>query len=437
MTASSDYDAIDVFVADLNAQLRGKRYPGAALPGLLTNGARLIGSIFALDVLGENVDAAGLAQATGDPDRVILPATGRVLPSPWLPGRIGALHMTMVDEAGRPFFADPRAVLARVAGRLEALGLTIVVAAELEFHLIDRARDTAGGPLPPSHPLTGGRHLGTDTNLIADLEGHSGLLMAMAEACTAQGAATTTMMSEYGPGQFEINLAHGTDPLAAADHAVLMRRAVRGVARAGGFDATFMAKPYPERAGNGLHFHVSLLESGGRPLFLADAPLGHAIGGLMATLAESTALLAPGANSFRRLRRDSYAPVQPSWGFDNRTVALRVVGEGVDRRVEHRVAGADANPYLALAAVLAGIHHGLTGRIDPGPPIRGNAYASGAAPLPTTWVAALDRFEAGAVLGGYLGERYKALYLACKRQELARFEALADIREYSTYLDRF
>jgi glutamine synthetase len=210
---------------------------------------------------------------------------------------------------------------------------------------------------------------------------------------------------------------------------------VRGVARARGHDATFMAKPHAGKSGSGLHFHVSLLDRAGNPVFADSARLRHAVGGLLASMPQALALFAPFANGFRRLRGRAYAPVRPNWGFDDRNVALRVLGEGIDRRVEHRVAGADANPYLALAAILGGIHLGLTRQLDPGPPAVPGMAADGPA-LPAGWAAAIDCFAAGDLLTPALGARYQALYAACKRAELEAFEALPDPRDYAFYLDR-
>ena len=158
--------------------------------------------------------------------------------------------------------------------------------------------------------------------------------------------------------------------------------------RAAGLEASFMAKPFAEQSGNGLHIHVSLIAGDGLNIFDetrdgGDGRLRNAVAGLQAMMAESMAIFAPNANSYRRLRPNAYAPMTPHWAFDNRTVALRIPpGGGMARRIEHRCAGADANPYLAAAAVLAGIHHGLNNRLEPGPPITGNCYEQHAPSLP-------------------------------------------------------
>ena len=201
-----------------------------------------------------------------------------------------------------------------------------------------------------------------------------------------------------------------------------------------------MAKPFPDIAASGMHIHVSLRERGGRNAFDDTAPrgdrrLGHAIGGLRATMAEAMAIFAPNANSYRRLRPGSYAPLAAAWGHDNRTVALRVpAAGGAARRIEHRTPGADANPYLACAAVLGGIHHGLTRRIEPGPPTTGNAYKQHPPSLPSNWLDALRALAGAEVLPGYLGDDYCRIYGACKRGELAAFNAHITPTEYDWYL---
>jgi glutamine synthetase len=208
-------------------------------------------------------------------------------------------------------------------------------------------------------------------------------------------------------------------------------------------EATFMAKPFAERAGSGLHLHVSVNDAQGRNIFASEDPTGspalrHAVGGMKALLADSMAIFAPNANSYRRFRANSYAPVAPTWGVNNRTVSLRVpAGSAQSRHIEHRVAGADANPYLALAALLAGVHHGLTGKIDPGPPVVGDGYAAAAKSnlrLPAHWFAAVDAFEASEPLRDYLGDRFVSMFSKVKRIEQDRFFEVVSPLDYDWYL---
>ena len=438
--AHPEVTAIDMLLCDMCGVLRGKRLAPVALRKLFTGSVVMPGSTFALDVSGANVDAAGIGTADGDPDYVCRPVETTLAPVPWAERPLAQVLASMYDDGGRPFYLDPRHVLDRVAARIHDLELTPVVAIELEFYLLDRERDAEGRPQPPVSPATGRRAAGTQVYGIDDLDDAAAVLDDIAAACAVQSIPANVAVAEYAPSQYEINLEHQPDPLTACDHAVLLKRAVKGVARRHGLEATFMAKPFAEFSANGMHIHVSLLDRDGGNAF-DDAQVGgderlrHAIGGLRATMAEAMAIFAPNANSYRRLQPGSYAPLATGWGYNNRTVALRVpAARGAARRVEHRTAGADANPYLATAAVLAGIHHGLTRRLDPGPPTEGNAYAQCRPNLPSNWIDALRAFERADVLHGYLGADYCRIFGACKLCELRAFNARITPTEYDWYL---
>ena len=432
---------VDMLLCDMVGMLRGKRFPVGALAKLFSGGVTMPGSTFALDVTGANVDATGTGMPDGDPDYVCRPVPGTLAPVPWAAPPAGQVLASMYHDDGRPFRLDPRHVLGRVAARFRDLGLTPVVALELEFYLLDRERDAAGRPQLPISHATGRRAADIQVFAIDDLEDASAVIDDIAAACAAQSIPANVALAEYAPSQYEINLEHQPDPVAAGDHAVLLKRAVKGTARRHGLEATFMAKPFAgELSANGMHIHVSLLERDGRNAFDdaaddGDQRLRHAIGGLRATMAEAMAIFAPNSNSYRRFLPGSYAPMAPAWGYDNRTVALRVpAARGAARRIEHRTAGADANPYLATAAVLAGIHHGLTRGLDPGPPTTGNAYRQHAASLPLHWLDALRAFDRAQVLPEYLGPDYCRVYAACKWRDMDLFNARITAAEYEWYL---
>ena len=438
--AHPEIAAVDMLLCDMSGILRGKRLGIATLDKLYADEVMMPGSTFALDVTGANVDATGTGMPDGDPDYVCRPVAGTLAPVPWAARPTAQVLATMHHRDGRPFGLDPRHVLGAVVSRFDELGLRPVVALELEFYLLDRERGSQGQPRLPVSPATGRRAADIQVFSIDDLDDASEIVDGVAEACAAQSIPATVALAEYAPGQYEINLGHRPDPVAAADHAVLLKRAVKGVARRHGLTATFMAKPFAEHAANGMHINASLLDRDGRNAF-DDAVsggarrLGHAIGGLRATMAESLAVFAPNANSYRRYRAGSYAPLAPTWGYDNRTVALRVpAAGGPGRRIEHRAAGADANPYLATAAVLAGIHHGIVRGLDPGPPTAGNAYERHSESQPAHWIDALRAFESAEVLPAYLGANYCRVYAACKRREFDTFNARVTPTEYDWYL---
>jgi glutamine synthetase len=259
-------------------------------------------------------------------------------------------------------------------------------------------------------------------------------------AAQAQGLPAETLMSEYAPGQFEITLHHRDDALLAVDEAVMFKRLLRGVAARHGLIACFMAKPFTARAGSGLHVHVSL-DQEGRNVFASDEPAGtpalrHAIGGMKATMAESMAVFAPNANSYRRFVSQSYAPTAPIWGINNRSVSLRVpAGPAASRHVEHRIAGADANLYLAVATVLAAAELGMRERLDPGPPVQGNGYVQVTErALPQTWHEALERAANSQFLRAALGVGLLDIFMANNRQECARFSAEVSELDFAWYL---
>lgn len=314
------------------------------------------------------------------------------------------------------------------------------MAIELEFYLLDGLRDDQGRPQPAVSPISRRRPQDSQVYSMEELDDTAGLIDAMIAAARTQGIPATIATAEFGPGQFEINCAHQDDPLVAADHGFLLKRAIKGVARAAGKDASFMAKPFIKQSGNGLHIHISLLDDKGANIFDetrhdGDQRLRHAVAGLQAMMSESMAIFAPNANSYRRLRPNHYAPTTHHWGFDNRTVPLRIPpGGGMSRRIEIRNAGGDANPYLVAAVVLAGIHHGLVNRLDPGPPITGNAFHQFPSSLPCHWIDALRAFDSASLLPDYLGAEYCRVYSLCKWHEFNAFNACITPTEYDWYL---
>jgi len=421
---------------------RGKRLRRHEIEAVYAQGRFLPGSILVNDITGQDVEATGLVWEDGDADRIARPIAGRLTPAPWLGADVAQIPLSMYELDGKPHDLDPRHVLKRVIDRFAADGLVPVVACELEYYLVD-ARRTANGKiqLPPS-PLTGDRATQHQVYGLREVEEASGFLRDLWTTADAMGIPLEGAISEYAPGQLELTLKHHADALRAADDAVLYKRAAKGVALKHGCEATFMAKPFADLAGSGMHLHVSVNDKAGKNIFASDKPegepmLAHAVGGMKALLADSMAIYAPNANSYRRFRANSYAPVAPTWGVNNRTVSFRVpAGAPPTRHIEHRVAGADAHPALALAALLAAVHHGITNKIDPGPAIVGDGYAQaeGGEKIPTNWFAATDRFAESAILKDYLGERFVRMYTTVKRVEQDRFQSVIPDIDYDWYL---
>jgi glutamine synthetase len=435
-----DLQSIDALLPDVLGILRGKRIMIGDAARLFESGMQLPRSLYLMDAHGEMTNPFGRGFGDGDPDGTSWPIPG-TLSLVWGEGpKRAQVLMTLRDGSGLVEASEPRAALERVVARFHDVKLTPVAALELEFYLIDRERDAKGGPQPPRNPLSGQREKAASVYGIDDLDRHRVFLGALNDAARTQRVPISATSKEYAPGQFEANLRHQNDVLAAADHAVFLKQIVKAAARAHGYDATFMAKPYPDRSGSGLHIHVSVLDETGRNIFddgteEGSPRLGHAIGGLQALMAESMAIFAPNVNSYRRFQPDMFAPVNTRWGVNNRSAGLRVpMGPSDARRVEHRASGADANPYLTLAAVLAGVHHGLEKSLDPGKPAVGNVSREPDMRLPFTIDDALARLGGGKVLSTYLGAETLELYRETKRIETERLRRIISEAEYEWYL---
>ncbi len=439
-----EIESIDAIYSDLSGVMRGKRYPVDQIDKIYSAGLNFPGSVFLLAANGESMDPEGFGFSDGDPDEIARPVPGTLRPVAWAPRPLGQVLLSFETLEGEPYRFDPRNLLRRVLDRFDEIALKPVVAFELEFYLIDRARTAQREPQPPISPLTGERDHATQVYGMNELDAFDPFLDDVRRACDLQGIETGAISAEYAPGQFEINLLHSDDPIRAADDCALFKRTVKGCARKHGYQATFMAKPYMDQAGSGLHLHCSLLDAAGENAFAKGeegAPddigplLRHALGGTLEGLPESMAILAPNPNSFRRFRPNLFVPLRCSWGHENRSVALRIpTGGPQSRRIEHRVAGADANPYLALASFLASLHYGIAREVDSGPAFEGNAGETPDGEMPLRPRRALDRLRRGSVLKDYFGEEYLRTYAACKEAEYDAFEDRASPAEYEWYL---
>ena len=438
LEARPEIDSLRAAVCDLNGVMRGKRIPVEQARKALEGGMRMPYSLVGLDIWGEDIVGNEQVFSTGDADG-ICHWTGRgVLPVGWTAHPTALVPLWLAHDDGRPFLGDPRRALAAILSRYAALGLTPVTATELEFYLVDPA---SSRPVGPVSPVTGKR-LDSDSALSLDeIDGFEGFIHDVHAACREQGVPAETAIAENGVGQFEINLGHVADALHAADDAVLFKRIVKGIARRHGFAACFMAKPYGDRAGNGLHVHFSLLDRAGLNVFDDGTDAGsdmlrHAVGGLLAGMAESTLAFAPHYNSYRRLRPASYAPTAVAWGYENRMVAIRIPGgPGKARRVEHRVAGADANPYLVMATVLGSALIGIERAMEPGAPIVSIADARDLPSLPGDWGAAIRAFETGPLIAEMFDPALRDALISCKRQEMDTFARQVSDFEIATYLE--
>lgn len=436
----SNHPEIEVLhtgVVDLNGIMRGKRIPIEQAHRVAEGGIRMPLSVVGVDVWGEDITSSPMVYTGGDTDGICSPTGRGALPINWTARPSAMIPLWLFRDGATPFLADPRQALAAIVRRYAELGLEPVVATELEFYLVDPNEESAR---PPISPYTGKR-LDSDAILSLDeLEDFGAFFRDVYDQCSGQSVPADTAIAENGVGQFEVNLLH-TNALKAADDAVLFKRIVKGVARKHNLVATFMAKPYGTRSGNGFHVHFSLNDSAGNNVFDDSTDSGsevmhHAVGGLLAGMAETTLLFAPHFNSYRRLRPDTHAPSAVSWGYENRTSAVRIPGGNPKaRRIEHRVAGADANPYLVLAGILGAALAGIEDEKVPPPPVRGRAYSERLPKLPADWASAVNAFEDGGMIPRIFDQTLQSMFVACKRQEVSGFATQVTDLEFSAYLE--
>lgn len=438
--ANPGLENLDCLFVDLCGTIRGKRYPLTEGGKVYKSGLQIPFTLYLLDARGETTDATGRGYGDGDPDGVAWPVAGSLARTACIPNRQAHALMTLKDDKGQPYFAEPRNVLDRVLARFAELELTPTVAAELEFFVFDRERTADGAPQPPLVPGTTIREASISVYGIEDLDRYRAFLDDIMTGAKVQGIPATTASSEHAPGQFEINLQHQSDARLAADHAVFLKQIVRNAAKLHGMEASFIAKPYLDAPGSGLHIHVSLMDKHGRNVLDDGSALGspvlrHAVGGLQAVMGEGMAVFAPNVNSYRRFVPNAFTPMNRRWGYNNRSTGIRIpAGPSEARRIEHRVSGADANPYLAIAAVLAGVHHGLSKKVEPSAPFEGNAAGFTDPTVRFDLDGTLAAMEAGPIMAEYFGPAYVDVYCAAKRVELSRFRQHIPRAEYDWYL---
>ncbi|CDX12001.1 gamma-Glu-putrescine synthase [Mesorhizobium plurifarium] len=443
LDAHPEIEAFDIVLTDANGIGRGKIVRRHELMGIFENGRHLPISILGLDITGEDVHETGLVWDTGDGDLRAWPIPGTLAPLFGTSPARGQVLMSMYHLDGQPMTSDPRLVLARQVELLAARGLHPAGAFELEFFLLSNERDADGKVQPARAVLDGRRSAKTEVYSVDHLHGMEPLFSDIYAAAKAQGIPAETVISEYAPGQYELTLNYRKDVMRAADDLVMLKRLVRAQARRHGVTACFMAKPIEAYAGSGMHFHVSLQDDSGRNVFTEatgekwSPKLLNALGGLIHTMAESMLVFAPHANSWRRFVSQSYAPVAPTWGVNNRSVALRVpAGDARNRRIEHRPSGVDANPYLVAATVLAGIVKGLDEGLDPGPETTGNGYeqATEKSAMPADWRAAIEAAKGSDFLKSALGPDLHRTFVAIKQAEYLRVARTVSELDYHLYL---
>ena len=430
--------ALDAFIIDVNGNTLGKRLAIADAHKAFTDGVQFSSCALIADVRGLGHNVQGMGASDGDPDGTAMPLAGTLHLVPWARASTAQVLCTMQHtESAGPLWFDPREVLREVLAVCRRAGVHPVIACELEFYLLDPRREADGGIALATLPGRGSPPWRAANLSMDAIEESSVFLNCVAEAAAQQSVPVCGAVAEYGVGQYEVNLRHVADAVLAADHAVLRKRSVQGVAQSMGMLASFMAKPFARQAGSGLHVHVSLADAAGGNRFGlegGEALLQQAVAGMQALMFDSLGFCAPNFNSYRRYL-GPFVPTTRDWGHNNRAVAFRVPAtHGSGRRVENRVAGADASPHLVIAAILAAVLHGLTHRLNPTAPAVGRVQTGPDPAFPSGLLAALERLEHSSLLSAYIPARFLQLFAQLKRKEYAAVIAELFSREFDFYL---
>ncbi len=442
LEAPPESEAFDIILHDSNGIGRGKIIRRHELLSIYKSGRHMPISILGLDICGEDVHETGLIWDQGDGDRRAWPIPGTLVPLAGTNPPRGEVFLSLYNLDGSQMTSDPRHALQNQVDAMAAEGLFPAGAFELEFFLLENDRDANGKMIPARDVLDRRRNSKTDVYSVDQLHGMLPLFNDVYAGAKAAGIKAETLISEFAPGQYELTLHYRENVMQAADDLMRLKRLVRLHARQHGVTACFMAKPNENYAGSGMHFHVSMQDAKGQNVFVEavegqyNDTIKHAIGGLQQTMGESMLVFAPHANSWRRFASQSYAPVSPTWGVNNRSVALRIpAGDIRARRIEHRPAGVDSNPYLVAATVLAGIRHGLKHQIDPGPEVTGNGYdAESPVVMPDDWRSAIKLAQGSEFLKAALGEDMHRTFTAVKAAEYARVMRTVSEVDFDLYL---
>ncbi|MCX7303548.1 MAG: glutamine synthetase family protein [Hyphomicrobiales bacterium] len=419
---------VECLIHDMNGVLRGKVLPVEKFLKAL-DGAALYIPTSALLVCADGRYSGAVDEgfATSDPDMLLVPDLDTLCAAPDITPPRAFVLADACYPADQPWSALPRILLKSVLALYSQKGWRAVVAPELEFYLTAPNPDPRDALTAPV--ATNGRRENSQHPYdIEALEWFEPVLRKIYDHCAIAGVPVDTLTHETGTAQLEINLIHG-DPLKLADNVVMFKRIARKAAARSGAHATFMAKPIDDQAGSSMHLHVSVVDMAGETLFADrqgdDTPMfRHFMGGLQKYVPETMPLIAPNVNSYRRIGPTLSAPANVEWSHDNRSCGLRVPKAGRDaRRVENRLPGADANPYLAIAATLLCGYLGVAERLQRAPEALGNAYLAKST-LPRNLAQALERLAACAPMRSLLGEEFFQTFARVKQQELDAFERI-------------
>ncbi len=414
-------DEVECIVPDMAGIARGKAMPASKFAR--TGALHLPISIFYQTITGDWVRKAGEGWLT-EPDTTLVPDYGTATAVPWTADHTLQIIHDVFDKEGAPVPIAPRNVLKRVVELYRRRGWQPIVAPEMEFYLVAPNLDPAK-PVEPPMGRTGRRAAARQAYSMSAVDEYGPVIDDIYDFAEEMGFEIDAITQEGGAGQVEINLQHG-DPVALADEIFYFKRIIREAALRHDIYATFMAKPMQDEPGSAMHIHHSVIDlETGRNIFSTEEggeseAFFHFIAGLQNHLASVTAILAPYVNSYRRYVPDFAAPINLEWGRDNRTTGIRVpVATPEARRVENRLAGMDANPYLAIAASLACGLLGLIEKKAPREEMTGGSYI--AEDIPKGLGEALELFEEAGAIRELLGETFCRTYERVKRNEHSEF----------------
>lgn len=417
-------EEVECIIPDMVGMSRGKAMPFYKFTPDQT--FFLPTSLFYQTITGEYVDVPGIENQWTEVDMVLKPDMSTASAAPWANDVTLQVICDLQTRDGAPIGLAPRNVLRRVQAQYAERGWQPIVAPELEFYLVKKNLD-CNEPIEPPVGRTGRPGTGRQAYSMVAVDEYGPVIDTIFDYAEAQGLQIDTLIQEGGAGQLEINLIHG-DPLDLADQVFYFKRVIREAALKNGVFATFMAKPMRDEPGSAMHVHQSIVDKAtGRNLFsnADDTPseaFYHFIGGSQKYIMDLMPLMAPYINSHRRLTAGMSAPTNLEWGYDNRTTGLRIPNSGPEaRRIENRVIGIDANPYLALAASLAAGLKGMIDRIEPRPAATGEVWTNGKL-LPEGPFDMLAAFNEADAMHEMLGRDFCALFSAIKLAELNEFQ---------------
>jgi glutamine synthetase len=418
---AGEVDTVLLAIVDMQGRLQGKRLTATHfLEEVVPNNAEGCNYLLAVDVEMNTVEGYAMSSwERGYGDFVMVPDFDTLRPVPWHPATV----MLLADvkwEDGSDVVASPRQILRRQLDRLSERGWVANAGTELEFILFRDSYETAWEK--GFKDLNPANLYNVDYSLLGTARVEP-LIRRIRNEMAGAGLAVENSKGECNYGQHEINFRY-SDALTSADAHAIYKTGAKEIAAQEGMALTFMAK-YDEREGNSCHIHLSLAGEDGSPLFAdSSETFDRFVAGQLAALRELTLFFAPNVNSYKRFAEGSFAPTAVAWGHDNRTCAMRVVGHGPALRVENRMPGADVNPYLALAAMIAAGLDGIDRELDLPPAVEGNAYSDEALEhVPSTLHDARDLFASSALAREAFGQEVVDHYLNNARVELAAFEA--------------